>query len=111
MMYLNEQELVPYQALNYVVAEANYGGRVTDDKDGRLIKAMLKSYFRPEVMNDNFKLSKLDTYYCPPEGTLARLGHISIRCRSMRILRYSVCIQTPISPTKSSQSACLMIQC
>jgi len=70
-MYLNEQELVPYQALNYVVAEANYGGRVTDDKDGRLIKAMLKSYFRPEVMNDNSKLSKLDTYYCPPEGTLA----------------------------------------
>lgn len=32
---------------------------------------MLKSYFRPEVQNDNFKLSKLDTYYCPPEGTLA----------------------------------------
>lgn len=54
-----------------MVAEANYGGRVTDDKDGRLIKAMLKSYFRPEVMNDNFKLSKLDTYYCPPEGPLA----------------------------------------
>lgn len=70
MMYLNEQEQVPYQALNYVVAEANYGGRVTDDKDGRLIKAMLKSYFKPEVMNDNFKLSKLDTYYCPPEGSL-----------------------------------------
>lgn len=22
-------------------------------------------------MNDNFKLSKLDMYYCPPEGTLA----------------------------------------
>lgn len=71
MMYLNEQEVVPYQALNYVVAEANYGGRVTDDKDGRLIRAMLKSYFRPEVMNDNFKLSKLDHYYCPPEGPLA----------------------------------------
>lgn len=32
---------------------------------------MLKSYFRPEVMNDSFKLSKLDAYYCPPEGTLA----------------------------------------
>lgn len=71
LMYLNEQEVVPYQALNYVVAEANYGGRVTDDKDGRLIKAMLKSYFRPEVMNDSYKLSKLDTYYAPPEGLLA----------------------------------------
>lgn len=71
LMYLNEQEVVPYQALNYVVAEANYGGRVTDDKDGRLIKAMLRSYFRPEVMNDSYKLSKLDTYYAPPEGLLA----------------------------------------
>lgn len=71
MMYLNEQEQVPYQALNYVVAQANYGGRVTDDKDGRLIVAMLKSYFVPGVMQDNFKLSKLDTYYCPPEGPLA----------------------------------------
>jgi dynein heavy chain len=62
MLFLNEQELVPYQALNYVIAEANYGGRVTDDKDGRLIKAMLKSYYTPQVMGDNFKLSKLDMY-------------------------------------------------
>jgi len=54
-----------------VVAQANYGGRVTDDKDVRLISAMLRKYFCPEVMNDSYKLSKLDTYYAPPEGTLA----------------------------------------
>lgn len=70
-MYLDEQELVPYQALNYLVAETNYGGRVTDDKDGRLNRAMLRGYFRPEVMNDSYRLSKLDTYYAPPEGPLA----------------------------------------
>ena len=69
-MYLEEQELVPYQALNYLVAETNYGGRVTDDKDGRLIIAMLKRYLCPEVMNDNYKLSKLDIYYAPPDGSL-----------------------------------------
>jgi dynein heavy chain len=45
-----------------MVAEANYGGRVTDDKDVRLIKAMLRKYFCPEVMNDNYRLSKLDIY-------------------------------------------------
>jgi len=56
--------------LNYVIAEANYGGRVTDDKDVRLIRAMLRKYFCPDVMNDSYKLSKLETYYCPPEGTL-----------------------------------------
>ena len=70
-MYLDEQDLVPYAALNYLVAEANYGGRVTDDKDVRLIRAMLRKYFCPEVMNDSYKLSKLDAYYAPPEGPLA----------------------------------------
>jgi len=69
-MYLDEQDLVPYQALNYIVSEANYGGRVTDDKDVRLIRAMLRRYFCPEVMNDSYRLSKLDTYYAPPEGSL-----------------------------------------
>jgi len=69
-MYLDETELVPYQALNYMVSEANYGGRVTDDKDVRLIKAMLRRYFCPEVMNDSYRLSKLDTYIAPPEGAL-----------------------------------------
>ena len=71
LMYIDEQDTVPYLALNYVVAQANYGGRVTDDKDVRLISAMLRKYFCPEVMNDSYKLSKLDTYYAPPEGTLA----------------------------------------
>jgi len=70
-MYLDEQEMVPYQALNYLVSETNYGGRVTDDKDVVLIKAMLRRCFCPEVMNDAYRLSKLDTYYAPPECSLA----------------------------------------
>lgn len=68
-MYLEEQPEVPYQALNYLVARVCYGGRVTDDKDVRCISAMLKKYFTAEIMNDNYKLSKLETYYAPPEGT------------------------------------------
>jgi dynein heavy chain len=70
-MYLDEQELVPYPALNFVIADANYGGRVTDDKDVRLIGAMLSKYFCPELMQDSYKLSKLDTYYAPAEGSLS----------------------------------------
>ena len=30
MQYLTTQETVPYVALNYLVAQVNYGGRVTD---------------------------------------------------------------------------------
>ena len=70
-MYLDEQDIIPYQALNYLVAETNYGGRVTDDKDVMLIKAMLGRYFTPDVMKDNYKLSKLETYYAPAEGPIA----------------------------------------
>ena len=40
-MLLDEQPEVPYVALNVLVAEINYGGRVTDDKDVRIIKALL----------------------------------------------------------------------
>jgi dynein heavy chain len=67
-MYLDEQPDIPYTALNYIVAEVNYGGRVTDDKDVRSIKALLKRYFCAELMNDNYKLSKIEHYYAPPES-------------------------------------------
>lgn len=69
-MYLDEQDVVPYAALNYLVAATNYGGRVTDERDQILIAAMLKRCFCPEVMNDNYRLTKLETYYAPPEGPL-----------------------------------------
>lgn len=69
MLYLESQPEVPYTALNFLVAAVNYGGRVTDDKDIRCIRAMLKNLFRSEIMQDGYKLSKLDTYYAPPEGT------------------------------------------
>ena len=69
-MFLDQQPDVPYTALNYLVAEANYGGRVTDDKDVELIKSLLKRYFCPDILRDEYKLSLLDTYYAPKEGTL-----------------------------------------
>ncbi len=44
-IFLDEYEEIQFPALNYMVAEANYGGRVTDDKDRRLIKIILKGKF------------------------------------------------------------------
>lgn len=35
---------------------------------------MLKKYFCPEIMGDAYRLSKLDIYYAPPEGTFAQLN-------------------------------------
>lgn len=36
---------LPWQAIQYLIAEANYGGRITDDRDRRLIKVYAKEIF------------------------------------------------------------------
>jgi dynein heavy chain len=65
MLYLNTQPNVPYQTLKVIVSEINYGGRVTDDKDVRLITALLSKYFTPEVMQPGYNFSNSGIYYSP----------------------------------------------
>lgn len=40
-MLLDEYDQIPWKVLNFLGAEINYGGRVTDDKDRILIKSIL----------------------------------------------------------------------
>lgn len=61
-MFLNEYEVIPYEALNYMAAQANYGGRVTDPMDRRLIKIILKRFYSEEITKDKFKLTKDGVY-------------------------------------------------
>jgi len=48
-MLLDEYEIVPFKVLNYLGAEINYGGRVTDDKDVRLIKTIMARYVNADI--------------------------------------------------------------
>ena len=66
-MYLEEQATIPYDTLSFLVAVINYGGRVTDNKDERLIKAILSLYFTPEVMTPGYKFSDAGIYHVPKE--------------------------------------------
>ena len=61
-MFLDEYENIPYEALNYMVAEANYGGRVTDPMDRRLIKIILKQFYSPDILEEKFSLSQSGAY-------------------------------------------------
>lgn len=68
-MFLNQYEHIPYEALNYMAAEANYGGRVTDPMDRRLIKIILQRFYSEEVIKDGFKMTKDAVYRILDEPT------------------------------------------
>lgn len=67
-MFLDEfQTTIPFDALKYLTAECNYGGRVTDDKDRRLICTLLEDYYCPDaVENPTYKFA-LDAIYAAPD--------------------------------------------
>mmetsp|Transcript_28830 Transcript_28830/g.26124 ORF Transcript_28830/g.26124 Transcript_28830/m.26124 type:complete len:82 (-) Transcript_28830:1150-1395(-) len=69
-IFLEQYEEIPWDALNYMVAEANYGGRVTDPMDRRLIKIILKDFYTEDILDDKYRFSTNDLYFAPPEGLL-----------------------------------------
>ncbi|XP_063709228.1 dynein axonemal heavy chain 12-like [Culicoides brevitarsis] len=55
-LFLNTYEEIPYQAISYLTGECNYGGRVTDFWDRRLISTILDDYVNSEVVeNVNYR--------------------------------------------------------
>lgn len=70
--FLQEQEVLPWDALNYVTGQINYGGRVTDDWDRRCLMSILSIYMVPEILTENYKFSASGKYYAPPIGTMAQ---------------------------------------
>eukprot|EP00898_Chlorokybus_atmophyticus_P005400 jgi/Chlat1/5861/Chrsp4S06373 len=69
--YLDEYAETPWDALKYLVAEANYGGRVTDELDRRVLASYLNQFYCEEALTiPNYPLSTLSTYYIPDDGPL-----------------------------------------
>jgi len=68
-MYINENEQTPFEALKYATGECNYGGRVTDDKDRRLLNTLLRKVYAPAALKKGFRLSESGTYVIPEEGS------------------------------------------
>lgn len=68
-MLLNQYEHVPYEALSYLTAECNYGGRVTDTWDRRAIVTILGDYVNNDVVLDNRYMFSGDPRFVLPRKT------------------------------------------
>jgi dynein heavy chain len=71
MDFVNQYDEPPYKVLNYLGAAINYGGRVTDDKDKRLIESILRTYINKDLVEtgSEFKFSSSGIYFCPEAET------------------------------------------
>jgi dynein heavy chain len=67
--FLNVYDEVPFKVLNILGAEVNYGGRVTDDKDIRLINNILQRFIQKGILEDGFKFSDSGIYQSIPAGS------------------------------------------
>jgi len=116
MLFLNEFEKVPYAALNYMVAKANYGGRVTDAQDKRLNELHLSDYFNENVVNnENHPLTESGRYIVPSDTDQA--GYVEF-AESLPIeddceifgMHSNAAITSDINETNSLLAICLSLQ-
>lgn len=70
-LYLDDYKDVPWEQLRYLISEASYGGRVTDDFDRRVLNVYIQQFFCDDAVQiEKFRLSSLPTYYIPKDGSL-----------------------------------------
>ncbi|XP_053575219.1 dynein axonemal heavy chain 3-like [Bombina bombina] len=68
-MFLNEYNQTPFDAVIYLTGECNYGGRVTDEQDRRLLLSLLDTFICEAIITeDNYKFSPSGKYFAPMNG-------------------------------------------
>ena len=66
-------EKVPWRALHYSVAEINYGGRVTDPMDRRLLNTIFKSFLNPQMLDDEYNFTPSGQYCASADRNLEEM--------------------------------------
>ena len=72
----NNDDSIPWESLRYLIGEAMYGGRVTDDYDRRVLITYLEEYMGDFLFdkNNEFLFAKTDDY----SYNLPEFGNIEI---------------------------------
>ncbi|CAK0868225.1 unnamed protein product [Prorocentrum cordatum] len=93
----DKKEAVPWETLRYLIGEAMYGGRVTDNYDRRVLTTYLEEYMGDFLFDENVKFyfsrSGFD-YACPLEGNVSQYHRRSCISLSTSRLPCSGCTPT-----------------
>ncbi|TPP50205.1 Dynein heavy chain and region D6 of dynein motor family protein [Leishmania donovani] len=74
-MHSDAVEDVPFVTIRYLIAEASYGGRVTDDWDRRVLNTYMAQYMCPDAITQSrYPLAAADEY-CIPEDCNTLLAY------------------------------------
>ncbi|XP_068600100.1 dynein axonemal heavy chain 12 [Brachionichthys hirsutus] len=69
-LFVNRYDEVPFDAITYLTGECNYGGRVTDDWDRRLLMTLLADFYNKDIIEKpRFPFSPSGEYYAPPKSS------------------------------------------
>jgi len=66
---LDDYDVIPFKVLNFLNSAVNYGGRVTDDKDIRLIDSIQRRFINEGTVNDDYAFSASGIYKTIEAGT------------------------------------------
>lgn len=64
------------RVLQFLFTEINYGGRVTDDKDRRLMSNLITTFCGPQVLEEGYAFSPSGTYTIPSCETVAQVSGV-----------------------------------
>ncbi|XP_061590831.1 dynein axonemal heavy chain 12 [Cololabis saira] len=69
-IFVNEYDEVPLDAITYLTGQCNYGGRVTDDWDRRLLMTILADFYNKDIIETfRYPLSPSGKYFVPPKSS------------------------------------------
>ena len=75
--FLSKYDHVPYAVLVNLVGHINYGGRITDDWDRRMVLCVLMSIVNPGILEDDYPLAPGEHYLSPVANDIAYRERIS----------------------------------
>jgi len=65
---MEEKHQVPFEALQHLIGTINYGGRITDSMDARVLQSLISKYFDHSVLHEGVLFQQLGYTSKPPEN-------------------------------------------